>query len=83
MGDYMKRRVYQSAEGKHVKMEVLARYKFVGEDAGISLTKGVIYDCVGYDKELGLIRIVDDTGEDYLFKLDNFELIEDFRKDII
>lgn len=79
----MKRKVYQSTEDKYIDMEILAKYKFVGEDAGISLTKGVIYDCVGYDKELGLIRIVDDTEEDYLFKPDNFELIEDFRKNII
>lgn len=76
----MKRKVYQSVEDKYVKMEVLARYKFIGKDAGISLTKGVIYDCVGYDDKLGLIRIVDDTNEDYLFKPDNFELVEDFRK---
>ena len=76
----MERKVYQSAEDKYVKMKILARYKFIGEDAGISLTKGTIYDCVGYDDKLGLIRIVDDTEEDYLFKPDNFELVEDFRK---
>lgn len=76
----MKRRVYQSVMDKYIEMEVIARYKFIGNDGGISFTKDKIYDCVGYDEELDMIRLVDDTEEDYLFKEDNFELVEDFRK---
>lgn len=74
----MKRKVYQSAEDKYIEMEVLARYEYIGNDGGISLTKGVVYDCVGYEKDK--IRLVDDTKEDFLFLTDNFRLVEDFRK---
>ncbi len=46
----------------------------------LEFINGKIYDCVGYDKEHNMARIVDETNEDYLYLLDNFDLIEDYRK---
>ena len=72
-------KVYQSEMDEYIEMKVLARFKYIGETKTLALTKNKIYDCVGFeDVEL---RIVDDTGEDYLFLPDKFELIEDFRRD--
>jgi len=76
----MKRKVYQCVEDEYIEMEVLARYRFTGETNPIAFIKGKIYDCVGYDEEQNMIRLVDETGEDYVYKKDNFELVEDFRK---
>ncbi len=72
-------KVYQSATDEHIEMEVLARFKYIGETKNLAFTKNKIYDCVGFEN--GELRIVDDTNEDYLFLPDNFELIEDFRRD--
>ena len=74
----MKIKVYQSETDSYKEMEVIAIYKYTGNDGGISLTNGKIYNCVGYDEELDMIRIVDNTEEDYLFIKDNFELIEKY-----
>lgn len=49
--------------------------KYIGQGFGISLTKGKIYICLGFED--GLIRIIDNTGEDYLYDPEKFELIED------
>lgn len=64
------------------------KVKYVGKSFGVeSLTNGKIYECLGI--ETGLIRIIDDSGEDYLYSptkpaaLDNpnlcgkWEIIED------
>ena len=72
----MKRKVYKSELGIYLEMEVVAQYKFLGKTYGVeSLTNGKIYDCVGYDETRKMGRIVDDSGEDYLYALDEFELI--------
>jgi hypothetical protein len=73
----MKIKVYQSENDKYVEMEIIAKYKYIGHNGGISLTTGKIYNCVGNDEDLDMIRIVDDTDEDYLYNKDNFELVED------
>ncbi len=72
-------KVYQSATDEYIEMEVLAKFKYIGETKTLAFTKNKIYDCVGFEN--GELRIVDDTNEDYLFLPDNFELIEDFRRD--
>ena len=41
----------------------------------VSLTNGKIYDVLSVEK--GWFRIVDNTGEDYLFSPDEFEKVED------
>jgi len=72
----MKIKVYKSELGEYVEMDVIAQYKYLGKSYGVeSLTNGKIYDCVGYDGSMA--RIVDDSGEDYLYNLNEFELIND------
>ena len=73
----MKIRVYQSKEDKYIEMEVIAKYKYIGETDEFSFINGKIYNCVGYDKEHNMARLVDETNEDYLYSLKNFEIIEE------
>ena len=40
----------------------------------VSLTKGKVYDVMSM--EGGMYRIKDDTGDDYLFMPDGFEVVE-------
>jgi hypothetical protein len=43
------------------------RVRYVGESFGVfGLTNGKIYKCLGVETD-GLLRIVDDSGEDYLY----------------
>ncbi len=45
------------------------KIKYVGESFGIdSLTNGKIYEAVEDD---GMYRVIDDSGEDYLYSMDN------------
>lgn len=50
------------------------KIKYNGE-TGVSLTNGKIYDVISI--EMGDFRIVDDTGEDYLFSSEDFEITDD------
>ncbi len=51
----------------------MIKVKYIGE-TDVSLTNGKVYEVIG--KESGWFRIVDDTGEDYLFSPEQFETIE-------
>ncbi len=73
----MKIKVYQSKEDKYVEMEVIAKYKYVGETDELAFINGKIYNCVAYDELNNMARIVDETGEDYIYPLDNFILIKE------
>lgn len=42
-------------------------------ESGISLTNGKEYEVISVEK--GMYRIVDDTGEDYLYYPDEFEVV--------
>lgn len=75
----MKIKVYQSKEDKYIEMEVLATYKYIGESDELSFLNGKIYNCVGYDDQFDMAKLVDETNEDYFYYLDKFELVEDFR----
>ena len=45
------------------------KLKYVGESFGIdSLTDGKIYDAIEED---GMYRVIDDSGEDYLYSMTN------------
>lgn len=45
------------------------KIKYVGESFGVdSLTNGKIYDAV---EENGMYRVIDDSGEDYLYSMEN------------
>ena len=46
----------------------MAKVKYVGESFGaVSLTDGVIYECWVDPEDEGLLRVIDDSGEDYLY----------------
>ena len=49
--------------------------KYIGTQEAISLTTGALYDVLSI--ESGWYRIVDDTGEDYLFPPDVFNILPD------
>ena len=49
------------------------KIKFKGETS-VSLTNNKEYEVIS--TENGWIRLIDDTGEDYLFSPDQFEIIE-------
>ena len=49
--------------------------KYIKNTVAMCLTKNKIYEVLSIEK--GWYRIVDDTGEDYLYPPDNFEIIED------
>ncbi len=78
----MKIKVYQSKEDKYIEMNVLATYKYIGESDELSFLNGKIYNCVGYDEQSGMAKLVDETNEDYYYYLDNFKLVEDFRSEV-
>lgn len=69
----MKIKVYQSVTDEYKDMEVIGKYKYIKEDYGISLTKGKIYYRVEPKEEF---RIVDNTGEDYIFNENDFEEVK-------
>jgi len=44
------------------------KVKYIGKSFGVdSLTDGTEYDVVDIEKEIGAIRIIDDSEEDYLY----------------
>ena len=49
------------------------KVRYINE-SGVSMTKGKIYDVIAVEN--GLYRIVDDTGEDYLFYPEEFEVVQ-------
>lgn len=49
------------------------KVRFIEED-GLSLIKGKIYEVISIED--GLYRIIDETGEDYLFWPEEFEIVE-------
>lgn len=43
---------------------------YLGESFGVDgLTDGRVYKCLGFDS--GMLRVVDDSGEDYLYSVIN------------
>lgn len=51
------------------------KVKYVKETVSLCLTKGKIYDVLATEKKW--YRIVDDSGEDYLYPPENFEIVEE------
>lgn len=50
------------------------KVKWKGDTEFLVLTHGKIYTVLSIEK--GWYRIVDDSGEDYLYPPDNFEIVE-------
>lgn len=64
-------RVYQSETDEYIEMKSIGKLKYTGESFGIdSLTDGKTYNVLEVLND-GLIRIVDDSEEDYLYSSTN------------
>ena len=51
------------------------KYNLFGDDIASDLTEDKIYDVVSIEQ--GWYRIIDDSGEDYLYPPDIFEIVEE------
>ena len=51
------------------------RVKYIGNTVPLGMTKGKVYDVLSVEK--GWYRIVDDSGEDYLYPPNNFVVVAD------
>lgn len=49
--------------------------KYMGETSFLELTHDKVYKVLSVEK--GWYRVVDDSGEDYLYPPDEFEVVED------
>ena len=64
-------KVYRSEQDDEVDMESIGRVKYIGASFGVDgLTDGNVYDVIEVLKD-DLIRVVDDSGEDYLYSISN------------
>ncbi|MFR2763270.1 MAG: hypothetical protein ACLTFU_15125 [Enterococcus avium] len=60
--------VYQCVLDRSIPLEYVGQVKYVGETFGVeSLTNGIVYNVV--KDEIGTIKIVDDSEEDYIYDL--------------
>ena len=50
------------------------KVKYLGETSFLELIHGKVYDVISIEK--GWYRIIDDSGEDYLYPPDEFTVIE-------
>lgn len=50
------------------------RVKYIKKTVSLSLTQNKIYDVLSTEK--GWYRIIDDSGEDYLYPPEQFEIVE-------
>lgn len=64
-------KVYQSETDSYIEMECIGKVKYIGESFGIdSLTDGKTYDVIEVLSD-GLLRVIDDSEEDYLYSVTN------------
>lgn len=56
-------------------MDIRLKAKYIGETSPLELTNGKIYPVLSVEK--GWYRVVDDTGEDYLYPSDVFEVVNE------
>ena len=50
------------------------KVRYLGESDPLTLLNGKIYDVI---EEEGYYRIIDETGDDYLYDTDAFEIVEE------
>lgn len=63
-------KVYQCDIDAYIDLQYIGKVKYIGESFGVeSLTNNSEYNIV-YDKNDD-IKVVDDSGEDYFYELDN------------
>ena len=51
------------------------KMKYTGESNEFYCINGKIYECIGEEDD-GMLRIVDESGEDYLYPSDYFEEVK-------
>ncbi|WP_293673640.1 hypothetical protein [uncultured Parolsenella sp.] len=49
------------------------KVRYLGETSFLELTQGKVYEVISVEK--GRYRLIDDSGEDYLYSPDEFEVI--------
>lgn len=50
----------------------MMRVRYIGESFGVDgLTSGKVYDVVAFEEWNGLLRVIDDSDEDYLYSVVN------------
>lgn len=52
------------------------KVKYHGENDPLELLQDKVYDVIEIDAESGWYRIVDETGEDFLFPPEDFSIID-------
>lgn len=53
------------------------KVRYIGQSFGVdALTNGKVYECLEAD-EFGFLRIIDDSGEDYLYSAAHPEAIDE------
>ena len=55
----------------------MIRVRYTGESDPLYFIHGKEYTVIG--EEMGMYRIVDETGEDYLYDLDEFVVVEEIQ----
>ena len=66
-------KVYQSESASFIEKKIIGKYKYIGGENTTDLVKNSIYYRIEPENEF---RIVDESGEDYLYVPDNFEKVE-------
>lgn len=56
------------------------KVRFIGEGSPTTLLNGKIYNVVSIPIDAPYYEITDETGEDYCYPMDLFEVVEDNRK---
>lgn len=54
------------------------KVKWIGKTTSFMMTHGKIYEVISIEKDW--YRVIDDTGEDYLYPPEKFEIIEEYSK---
>lgn len=52
----------------------IKKVRYIGDTISLELTHGKIYEVLSIER--GWYRIIDDTGEDYLYPAGNFEVVD-------
>ena len=52
------------------------KVKYIGKESSrMSLISGNVYECLG--REYDRYRVIDETNEDYLYPIEEFEIVEE------
>lgn len=53
------------------------KVRYIGESDPLELLNGKVYGVIEVDEDVGWYRVVDETGDDYLFPPESFEVVEE------